>query len=102
MITRFFRWMHEIMMRKSKTPWARFETSGIKDGQVKYEMSWNYAFLENLKNSGFNGHNEQEIVEQFFLGSLIIPKELALENEFKNDEQFIEPSLTSENNRLRK
>lgn len=81
MIFKFLKWVEEKFRNISKTPWARFETGGIQDGTVRYDMSWNPAFLENLKTAGFQGHNEQEIVESFFLGSLIIPKEDALNAE---------------------
>ena len=40
-------------------------------------MYWNQAFLDQLRKAGFEGHNEQEIVEQFLFASLIMPRDLA-------------------------
>lgn len=99
MILRFLKWLEEKLRNRSSTPWARFDTGGIDDGSVRYDMSWNPAFLDNLRKAGFQGHNEQEIVENFFLGSMIIPKEDALNEEV--GEESLTPSLVSERNRFR-
>ena len=96
----FFSWMEEKLQQRSKTPWARFNANGVVDGSVRYDMAWNPAFLDNLKRAGFTGHNEQEIVENFFLGSLIIPKEDGL-NEAVSDDSLAAPTMTSERNRFR-
>ena len=99
MIIKFIRWLEEKLRNRSKSPWARFETSGVENGTVRYDMSWNPAFLDNLKKAGFTGHTEQEIVENFFLGSMIIPKEDALNAEVGEDS--LTPQLQSESNRFR-
>ena len=99
MIIKFLLWLEEKLRNRSKAPWAKFETAGIENGTVRYDMSWNPAFLENLKKAGFTGHNEQEIVETFFLGSIIIPKEDALNMEV--GENSLEPQLQRESNRFR-
>jgi hypothetical protein len=99
MILRFIKWLEEKLRNKSPIPWARFETAGIEDGMVRYDMAWNPAFLANLKKSGFKGHNEQEIVENFFLGSMIIPKDDALNAEV--GEESLTPALSSEKNRFK-
>ncbi len=99
MILKFLRWLEEKIRNRSTKPWAKFETAGIDNGTVRYDMSWNPAFLENLKKAGFSGHNEQEIVENFFLGSLIIPKEDALNEEV--GEESLTPQLQRESNRFR-
>jgi hypothetical protein len=99
---KFLSKLEEFLRKRSKEPWAKFETAGVEDGLVKYEMSWNPAFLENLKKAGFSGHNEQEIVENFFLGSIIIPKEDALNEEFeKNLNEAEEIKMTSERNKFK-
>lgn len=99
MILRFIKWLEEKLRNKSSIPWARFETAGIENGMVRYDMAWNPAFLANLKKSGFKGHNEQEIVENFFLGSMIIPKDDALNAEV--GEESLTPTLSSEKNRFK-
>ena len=96
----FLSWLDEKLRNRSKTPWARFVTTGVEDGSVRYDMAWNPAFLENLKKAGFTGHNEQEIVENFFLGSMIIPKADGL-NEAVSDDSLAAPTMTSERNRFR-
>ncbi len=99
---KFLTKLEEFLRKRSKKPWAKFETAGVDNGMVKYEMSWNPAFLENLKKAGFSGHNEQEIVENFFLGSIIIPKEDALNEEFeKNLNEAEEIKMTSERNKFK-
>lgn len=101
MILRFIKWLEEKIRNRSKTPWARFDTAGIENGTVRYDMAWNPAFLVNLRNAGFNGHNEQEIVENFFLGSLIIPREDGLNDDQAVSEDSLTPTLVSEKNRFR-
>ena len=96
----FIAWLDEKLQNRSKKPWARFVTTGVEDGSVRYDMAWNPAFLENLKKAGFTGHNEQEIVENFFLGSMIIPKADGL-NEAVSDDSLAAPTMTSERNRFR-
>ena len=92
--------VQEFFKNKSKTPWAKFETAGVdENGLVRYDMTWNPAFLENLRRAGFTGHNEQEIVENFFLGSMIIPK-MEEETEMLPDEELT-PAI-SEKNRIKK
>jgi hypothetical protein len=75
-IEKLFYWLKS----KSKQPWAVFKTDGVVNETVKYEMHWNDAFLDNIKKAGFVGHNEQEIVESFFLGSIMIPKMNAMDD----------------------
>lgn len=101
MIIRFLKWVETKLRNRSSIPWAKFETAGVEDGMVKYEMQWNPAFLENLKKAGFSGHNEQEIVENFFLGSLIIPKDDGLNAELETDFP-ITPTLTDNKNRFKR
>ena len=96
----FISWLDEKMNSRSKKPWARFVTAGVEDGAVRYDMAWNETFIENLRKAGFTGHNEQEIVENFFLGSMIIPKVDGL-NEAVSDDSLAAPQMTSEKNRFR-
>jgi hypothetical protein len=98
---RFSKWFLTKVKNRSKTPWARFETNGIHNGQVRYDMAWNHAFIKNLRQSGFKGHNEQELVEDFFMGSMILPKEIGLNSEFAQPDTPT-PELTSQNNRFRR
>ena len=96
MMLRLLKWLEEKLRNRSNIPWARFDTAGIAAGEVRYDMTWNPAFLDNLRKAGFIGHNEQEIVESFFLGSLIIPKVDAMEAEEYLDDSLA-PQLVSAN-----
>lgn len=100
MILKFIKWLEEKLQRRSKTPWASFDTAGVENGSVRYDMSWNPAFLENLRKAGFTGHNEQEIVENFFLASILIPKEDAL-TEVPEQIGALETPKLSQNNRIK-
>ena len=102
MMTKFLSWLEEKLRTRSKAPWARFTTAGIEDGSVRYDMAWNPAFLANLRSAGFVGHSEQEIVENFFLGSMIIPKADGLNEEVSDDSLAApSPSLASDRNRFK-
>lgn len=87
-----FTWMN----RRGKTPWARFTFKGIvEDGIVPIEFDYNDAFIKQLRDIGFEGINEDEIVQQFMI-SLVMPK--AVEDDIINSSSH--PTLTSEMNAL--
>jgi len=74
---RLFSWLAELAARRSKKPWARFTVSGIgDDGQVKFDMAWNKAFVKNIAQYGFEGESEEVSVQHFLFGSLMLPKEV--------------------------
>ncbi len=101
MILRFIKWLEETLKSRSKQPWARFDTAGVEDGAVRYDMTWNAAFLDNLRNAGFTGHNEQEVVENFFLGSMIIPRMDGLSDDAVSEDSLAAPVMTSETHRFK-
>ena len=41
MILRFLKWLEEKIRNRSDVPWARFDTAGVENGTVRYDMSWN-------------------------------------------------------------
>lgn len=82
---------------KSKKPWARFTFNGlIEEGIVPIEFDYNESFINHLREIGFSGLNEEELV-RYFLISLIMPK--VMEDEIKSDAH---PNLTEEMNELRR
>jgi len=90
----------ELIKARSSTPWARFTVGGIEaNGQVKFDMSWNPAFLDNVSKAGFSGASEQETVENFLLGAIMYPKDM--ENEVASEAH---PNLQAEssNNKIRR
>jgi hypothetical protein len=98
---RFLNWLAEFLARRSKKPWARFIVDGIdKDGQVKFTMSWNKAFIKNINSYGFQAESEEISVQNFLFGSMMYPKEL--EEEVEEISSDYHPHLQSEFNKLRK
>jgi hypothetical protein len=93
----------EFFAKKSKTPWAVFETAGPSpDGILEFSISWNNAFVEKLKKQGYEGANDEEIVHIFFLSTRVLPENLL--NDVADDSVNPEamPRLSSEANFLRK
>lgn len=96
---KFLNWSVEFLSRRSKKPWARFITNGIsEDGQVKFDMAWNKAFLNNIAQYGFVGESDEISVQHFLMGSIMIPAELL------NDEEEVtstaHPHLQDEKNKF--
>lgn len=93
--------LKELIARRSKKPWACFETSGPdKDGRVAFSISYNDAFALNLINLGMGASTYEETVQMFFLQLRMIPEELAGTEEAVNPEAT--PNLTNEANQFRR
>ena len=90
--------VQEWFARRSKTPWAAFETNGPTNGILEFSISWNDAFVKMLKLQGFPGGNDEEVVQMFFLSTRVLPENLITED-VVNPENM--PRLTSEMNELR-
>ena len=94
--------LREKLAQKSKTPWACFETTGPDDdGRVEFTISWNEAFVNGLRKAGYDGMNQEEMVQMFFLSTRMLPEEL-----LKEEEDTVNPAdtphLTSEANILKR
>jgi hypothetical protein len=73
----FLNWLSERIMLRRKKAWARFQVGGIQsDGQIKFEIAYNKAFLKNVRDNGLSGATEEETVENFLFGALMFPKNL--------------------------
>lgn len=97
---KLFEYLAELSMRRSKKPWARFVVNGVdKEGQVKFDMAWNKAFLKNIKEAGFDADSPEEAVELFLFGTLMIPK-----TDFEDDpvSSQYHPKLQNDLNQFRK
>ncbi len=71
---RFLLRLLEALHKRSKEPWAMFETNGIDgQGRVRIETYWNEAFIENARNNRLPGNTPEEIVTLFFVGAQIKP-----------------------------
>jgi len=101
-MVRLLNWLAEVLMRASKKPWARFIVSGITDdGQVRFDMAYNKAFIKNLSLQGLAGASDEETVQNFLFGSIMAPKGFFddIEQEITSDAH---PFLTSETNKLKR
>jgi len=95
------KWLGDISHKYSKTPWFQFETSGIdKDGGVAMDLSWNPAFISHLREVGFLGTDEQDMVRQFMLAITLPPELMDIGDEPVQSEAH--PQLTSDNNYLKR
>lgn len=88
----------------SSKPWACFETPGASsDGILEFSMAWNDAFVNLLRNQGYTGMSEEEIVQLFFLSTRVLPENLVTDLQ---DDDTVNPAemprLSSEANILRK
>jgi len=89
--------LKEKMMAFSKKPWGCFESTGpVDDGRVQFSISCNKAFVDNLKNKGFQGTTDEETVQLFFLSARIAPENMLNINETINPSAT--PNLTNEAN----
>lgn len=93
--------LQEFFRKKSKSPWASFETSGPTiDGRIEFTISWNDAFIEGLRKSGYDGTTEEEMVQLFFISTHMLPESMLGDEDTVNPEGT--PRLTSEANILRR
>lgn len=90
----------EFLSRRSKSPWACFETTGPdSEGKVAFSINYNNAFVENLRKLGMGATNDEETVQLFFLQMRMLPDEL-VDDETINPEST--PNLTNEANQFRR
>jgi hypothetical protein len=91
----------EKLSANAKEPWACFETTGVgEDGRVEFSISCNKAFIANLHKNGFQGINDEETAQMFFLSARMLPEELMHQGDTINPEAT--PNLTNEANTLRR
>lgn len=98
------KWFADITHKYSKTPWFRLETPGIDaDAGVSLDISWNPAFISHLREVGFLGRDEQDMVRQFLLAITLPPELMGLDD--GADEAITSdahPQLTSDMNYLKR
>lgn len=100
----FFARLKEFFSKRSKQPWAAFETEGpSRDGILEFSISWNPAFVNNLKKLGYMGDTDEEIVQLFFLSTRVLPENLLTDTTANSDNTVNPesmPRLSSEANGL--
>ena len=95
-------WLRERLSRRSKQPWACFETTGPDPtGKLAFSISWNKAFVDNLQRLGMSGVSDEETIQMFFLQLRMLPDSMAERNEDVVNPEAT-PNLTSEANQFRR
>jgi hypothetical protein len=83
-----------------ETPWATFEVRGFEeDGRIKVEFNWNSAFIQKIKDLGFQAETEEDSVQLFFYASQMKPTQLAMGDDPVQSSEH--PQLSSQQNVLR-
>jgi hypothetical protein len=91
--------LNEMMVAKSKQPWACFETNGIGEKGLGIAMHWNKSFIDMLHHHQIQGTTEQETLQLFFLYMAgQIADSVAGGEDTVNPAEM--PSLTAEANRF--
>lgn len=91
--------LKELLMRRSKKPWATFETTGPdSEGRVEFSISYNMAFVANLHKQGMGATSPEETVQLFFLQMRMLPEDVM--DDSVNPEGT--PTLTNEANQFRR
>lgn len=53
-------------MKESPEPWMELVAiSADERGQVKIELDWNSAFVDDLRQNGFNGPDEETVIQRY-------------------------------------
>jgi hypothetical protein len=94
-------WFTEKLKNLSKKPWANLVLNGIVDGKVKFELRYNKAFLKNLKEHGYEGATDEEVVQTFLFGSFIVPQFL-VDQVVSSEHPDLGIELSNQNNTFRK
>ena len=65
---RFINLRAHYMRKISRTPWFELISMGIDhDGFVKVEMDWNNAFIKQLRENGYDGYDEQDVIQKYII-----------------------------------
>jgi hypothetical protein len=54
-------------LKKSKTPWVTITGENPTEEGLKLELDWNDAFIEMLRESGYKGISEDQLVGKWLL-----------------------------------
>jgi hypothetical protein len=91
--------LKEKLSATSKEPWACFETGGPDDeGRLEFSISYNKAFIANLHKQGYQGINDEETVQMFFISTRMLPESMM--NDVDTINPSATPNLTSEANKF--
>lgn len=91
--------LKEWLAKRSKKPWATFETTGPdENGRLPFTIYANPAFINLLKKHGMGATTDEETLQLFFLQTRMVPEEF--EDDTINPEGT--PNLTNEANQFRR
>lgn len=102
-MVRLLNWLTNLLMARRKKPWARFIVNGISDdGQVRFDISYNKAFIKNIQANGLQGASDEESVQNFLFGTMMLPKEIFEEEDFEPVASDAHPFLQAEDNKFKR
>jgi len=88
----------------SSVPWASFEIDDFESGErIKVKFNWNTAFINRIKELGFQAETDEDTVQLFFYTASMRPTELAGTGDPQDDAVQSEshPSLSTIQNEIR-
>lgn len=87
------------VMRQQKTPWAMLEIQAFEpDGRIRMGFDYNPAFVEKIKELGYQAETDEDTVQLFFVASALRPMHLAGGDEAVQSNEH--PNLSSQQNVL--
>jgi hypothetical protein len=99
-MVRFFEWLTELLMRRSKKPWGRFTVGGItEDNQIRFEIAYNKALLKNIKANGLEGETDEDTINNFLFATVMYPKQY--EDTVDPVQSDFHPNLSSADNKFK-
>lgn len=77
MVKKWIRSLFSRAMRKAEAPWAMLEIEAFEvDGRVRVSFDYNDAFVQKVKDLGFQAETDEDTVQLFFLTAGLRPTQL--------------------------
>ena len=96
MVKSFIQRWYSRTMRKQKEPWAVLEVQSFeKDGRLKIGFDYNQAFVDKVKELGYQAETDEDTVQLFFVASALRPTGLVGDEAVQPDAH---PQLSSPQN----
>jgi hypothetical protein len=95
-----FKWLTDYklyLVRKKKKassdPYIEIISEGIDSvGRIKIEFDWNTAFILHLRNNGFEGTSEEEIIQKWFQAITLSHSDILLDDDLLASRAKITPA----------
>jgi hypothetical protein len=88
----------------SSVPWASFEIADFESGErIKVKFNWNPAFINRIKELGFQAETDEDTVQLFFYTASMRPTQLAGTGDPEDDavQSTSHPLLSNIQNEIR-